>query len=100
MRAVAAALLLAGNLTPGHLTPGHLTPGDLAASDLAAGNVTAGAPADGHRIMLGAVGQTRREIQQREGETGHGLEGVRVFRRWNEPLFDNNQRWAKRTGHT
>lgn len=50
--------------------------------------------------MLGAVGQTRQEIQQHERETGHHLTGVRVFRRWGEPLFDGSQRWARDTGHT
>ena len=54
----------------------------------------------GHQLMLGATGQTRQEIQQRESETGHRLEGVRVFRRWDERLFDGNQLWAKKTGHT
>jgi hypothetical protein len=65
-----------------------------------AGTVAAGAPADGHRIMMGAVGQTRQEIQQRESETGHRLPGVRVFRRWDETLLNANQSWAKKTGHT
>lgn len=68
-----------------------------------AGSIVAGSPAapsPGHRIMLGGTGQTRQEIQQRESETGHRLEGVRVFRRWDEPLFDGNQQWAKKTGHT
>lgn len=60
-----------------------------------------GAPRPGtHRVMLGSVGQTRQEIQQREQETGHRLPGVRVFRRWDENLFDGNQTWARNTGHT
>jgi hypothetical protein len=67
---------------------------------LLAGSVAMGTPAPGHRIMLGATGQTRQEVQQRESETGHRLEGVRVFRRWDEPLFDGGQQWAKKTGHT
>ncbi|WP_285618739.1 hypothetical protein [Actinoallomurus iriomotensis] len=65
-----------------------------------AGSIVTGTPAPGHRVMLGAVGQTRQEVQQRESETGHRLEGVRVFRRWDEPLFDAHQEWARRTGHT
>lgn len=64
---------------------------------LAANLFTTSAP---HRIILGAVGQTRQEVQQRERDAGHRLVGVRVFRRWGEPLFDGGQRWAKRTGHT
>jgi hypothetical protein len=67
---------------------------------LVAGTVTAGSPDPGHRVMLGAVGQTRREIQQRELETGHRLAAVRVFRRWDERLLDSNQTWARGTGHT
>src|SRR5262249_43903877 len=42
----------------------------------------------------------KQEIQQRERETGQRLTGVRVFRRWGEPLFDGSQRWARDTGHT
>jgi hypothetical protein len=64
-----------------------------------AGNVLATSLAGGHRLILGTVGQTRQEIQQREREAGHRLAGVRVFRRWGEPLFDRDQRWARRTGH-
>jgi hypothetical protein len=61
----------------------------------------AGGPSPGaHRVMLGSVGQTRQEIEQRERETGHRLPGVRVFRRWDEPLFDGGQTWARDTGHT
>ena len=45
---------------------------------------TASASLRAPAIMLGATGQTRQEIQQRESETGHRLEGVRVFRRWDE----------------
>lgn len=67
---------------------------------LLAGTVAAGAPADGHRLMLGTVGQTRQEIEQREHETGHRLPAVRVFRRWDERLLDGNQTWARGTGHT
>jgi hypothetical protein len=65
-----------------------------------AGSVAAGSPVPGHQLMLGATGQTRQEIQQRESETGHRLEGVRVFRRWDEPLFNGDQLWARKTGHT
>jgi hypothetical protein len=65
-----------------------------------AGSVMAGSPNPDHQLILGATGQTRHEIQQREAETGHRLEGVRVFRRWDEPLFGGDQWWAKRTGHT
>ncbi len=72
----------------------------LAASIVLAGGLVTGPPAPEHRVMLGAVGQTRQEIQQREHETGHRLEGVRVFRRWDEPLFNGDQQWARNTGHT
>ncbi|MDN3352502.1 hypothetical protein [Actinomadura sp. DC4] len=65
-----------------------------------AGGVVSGSPSPDHRLMLGATGQTRQETQQREIETGHRLDGVRVFRRWDERLFDGNQQWAKKTGHT
>lgn len=72
----------------------------LAVALLVAGSVTAAPPPGGHHVMLGSVGQTRQEIQQRERETGHRLPGVRVFRRWNDPLFDGSQTWARDTGHT
>jgi hypothetical protein len=75
----------------------------LAALLMLAGSVATGAPsspAPAHRLILGATGQTRQEIQLRENESGHQLEGVRVFRRWDEHLFDGNQQWAKQTGHT
>jgi hypothetical protein len=65
-----------------------------------AGHILTSSPAGGgHRLILGTVGQTRHEIQEREREAGHRLAGVRVFRRWGEPLFDGDQRWARRTGH-
>lgn len=67
---------------------------------LLAGQLFATTPADGHRLMLGAVGQTKQEIQQHERETGHHLAGVRVFRRWGQTLFDGSQRWARDSGHT
>jgi hypothetical protein len=65
-----------------------------------AGTIAAGSPSNGHRIMLGSVGQTRHEIEQRERETGHRLAAVRVFRRWDETLLDGDQTWARDTGHT
>jgi hypothetical protein len=55
---------------------------------------------DHGRIILGTVAQTRRESEERERETGRHLTGVRVFRRWDQPLFDADQQWARRTGHT
>jgi hypothetical protein len=72
----------------------------VAAVVVLAGTVAAGPTADGHRLMLGTVGQTRQEIEQREHETGHRLPAVRVFRRWDERLLDGNQAWARGTGHT
>lgn len=66
---------------------------------LLAGNLFATSVPGGHRLILGTVGQTRQEVQQREHDAGHRLVGVRVFRRWGEPLFDGGQRWANRTGH-
>lgn len=50
-------------------------------------------------VILGAVAQTRQEAEERERETGHRLTGLRVFRRWDQPLFDADQQWAARTGH-
>lgn len=64
-----------------------------------AGNLFATPPAGGHRLILGTVAQTRQEVQQREKEAGHRLTGIRVFRRWGEPLFTADQQWAKKTGH-
>lgn len=68
----------------------------VAVASLAPGAV----PTGDHRLMLGAVGQTRQEIEERERETGHGLAAVRVFRRWGETLFDHDQEWARASGHT
>jgi glycosyl hydrolase family 26 len=64
--------------------------------------VVAGDSAAGERgrIILGAVGNSRAETLAREDETGHRIEGVRVFKRWDEPLIGADQRWAVRTGHT
>ncbi|MFG2005606.1 glycosyl hydrolase [Spirillospora sp. NPDC048911] len=47
------------------------------------------------RVALGVAAQNQSEIQQREDETGHRLAGVRVFRRWDEPVFDSSTRWAR-----
>jgi hypothetical protein len=55
---------------------------------------------DHGRIILGTVAQTRQESEERERETGRHLTGVRVFRRWDQPLIDADQRWAQKTGHT
>jgi hypothetical protein len=82
VRAVGAVLLLGGSI----VTSAPASPPST--------------PAPAHRIILGATGQTRQEIQEREHETGHALDGVRVFKRWDEPVFDGSQQWAKRTGHT
>lgn len=51
-------------------------------------------------IMFGATGQYKWEIQRREEELGKHLEAARVFRRWGQPLFDEDQLWARDTGHT
>lgn len=72
----------------------------LAALMVLSGTIAAGSPSAGHRVMLGSVGQTWQETQQREQETGHRLPGVRVFRRWDETLLDGNQTWDRDTGHT
>ncbi|MCW2902791.1 MAG: hypothetical protein JWO67_5056 [Streptosporangiaceae bacterium] len=59
--------------------------------------------AGGHvadRVTLGAVGNSRAETLDRERETGRRLEGVRAFKRWDEPLIGSDQRWAVRTGHS
>jgi hypothetical protein len=59
-----------------------------------------GAPGDRHRVILGAVGNSRAETIARERETGRPIQGIRAFKRWNEPLIGADQRWARRTGHT
>jgi hypothetical protein len=66
---------------------------------LLAGNLLMNAPAADHRLILGAVGYTKQETQQRERDANHRLVGVRLFRRWDDPLFGADQGWAKRTGH-
>ncbi|MEV0596372.1 glycosyl hydrolase [Nonomuraea cavernae] len=57
-------------------------------------------PVGERRLMLGAVGQSRAEIERRESETGVPLAGVRVFKRWDWTLFDADETWARDTGHT
>ncbi|MBG0820390.1 hypothetical protein HS048_06520 [Planomonospora sp. ID91781] len=54
----------------------------------------------GRKLMFGAVGQYREEILGREQELGQPLEAVRVFKRWDEPVFNEHQVWARDTGHT
>lgn len=79
----------------------------LIAMALAAGSLTMSAPGGeaaagrrvGNRVVLGAVGNSRAETLARERETGRRLEGVRAFKRWDEPLVGPDQRWAVRTGH-
>jgi hypothetical protein len=65
----------------------------------AGGDTAAGTRGHG-QIILGAVGDSRAETTAREHETRHRLEGIRVFKRWNEPLIGADQRWAAQTGHT
>ncbi len=72
----------------------------LAALMVLSGTLLSGSSPGAHRIMLGSVGQTRQETQQREIESGHRLPGVRVFRRWDETLLDGNQTWDRDSGHT
>lgn len=50
--------------------------------------------------MFGATGQYKWEIQEREKELGKKMEAVRVYRRWDERLFEEDQVWARNTGHT
>jgi hypothetical protein len=61
---------------------------------------TAGVADAHHRVILGAVGNSPAETIERERETGRPIQGVRAFKRWNEPLIGSDQVWAKRTGHT
>lgn len=61
---------------------------------------TAGSAAEEQdRMVLGAVGNSRAETVEREQETGRPIEGVRVFKRWDQPLLNADQRWAVQTGH-
>ncbi|GAA2081144.1 hypothetical protein [Actinomadura alba] len=57
-------------------------------------------PDERHRVILGAVGNSRAETIARERETGRRIQGIRAFKRWNEPLIGADQRWARRTRHT
>ncbi|MBC6459071.1 glycosyl hydrolase [Actinomadura sp. HBU206391] len=59
-----------------------------------------GASGDQDGVILGAVGNSRAETIERERETGRRVQGIRAFKRWNEPLIGADQRWAKRTHHT
>lgn len=52
------------------------------------------------RVILGAAVQNRAELQQREAETGQRFGGVRIFRRWDQVLVDDDLRWARDSGHT
>ena len=59
-------------------------------------------PSDPNRgsIMFGASGQYKWEIREREKELGKRMEAVRVYKRWDESLFGEDQIWARNTGHT
>lgn len=71
----------------------------LSSAVVPAASAGASAPGGGGHVILGTVAQTRAEAEQRERDAGHHLAGLRVFRRWDQPLFDADQRWAARTGH-
>ncbi|GAA1582338.1 hypothetical protein GCM10009678_76360 [Actinomadura kijaniata] len=47
------------------------------------------------RVLLGANAQNRRQIEEREADAGRRLPGVRVFRRWDEPLLGPDMEWAR-----
>ncbi|GAA3127916.1 hypothetical protein GCM10010466_18380 [Planomonospora alba] len=64
------------------------------------GPVPGGSGPQRRRLMFGAVGQYQEEILGREQELGRRLEAVRVFKRWDEPVFNEHQFWARDTGHT
>src|SRR5262249_11008378 len=53
-----------------------------------------------HQVILGAVGNSQVETVAREQETGRFIGGVRVFKRWDQPLINADQRWDVQTGHT
>lgn len=50
--------------------------------------------ADGRPLLFGASAPTRAAIEQTEQDLGRRLGGVRQFRRWGTPLFDQDDLWA------
>jgi hypothetical protein len=50
--------------------------------------------------MFGASGSTRELVQSHERTTGTRLHGLRVYKDWDDVLFNSSQIWARDTGHT
>lgn len=51
-------------------------------------------------LLLGASAPTRAAIERTEQDLGRRLGGVRLFRRWGTPLFDQDDVWAADGGRT
>jgi hypothetical protein len=53
----------------------------------------------GGGTLVGAVGNTKAQIQQAERQLGGHLATVRVFRAWGQPLNSSDIRWMMQTNH-
>lgn len=50
--------------------------------------------------MFGAVGNSRNNVVAHEKVLGRTLRGLRVYKEWDDNIFDASQTWARDTGHT
>ena len=57
------------------------------------------APGD-RRVLLGASGPDRPTVEALDAALGRQVRGLRVYRRWGEPLLDPTARWAVESGRT
>jgi hypothetical protein len=51
-------------------------------------------------LMFGASGSTRELVESHERVLGQRLNGLRVYKDWDDTLFSSSQVWARDTGHT
>ncbi len=77
----------AGSSTTGPVQPVPPRPPSLSASGV-------------RSVLFGASADTRAEIELQEQQLGRRLGGVRIFRRWGEPMLDADSRWAAQGGRT
>lgn len=82
-------LRLGGGLTAAALALGvALTPG------------TASATTRSTPTMFGAAGPSKEVIEAHERVLGQRINGLRVYKDWDDRLFSGTQTWARDTGHT
>ena len=61
---------------------------------------TASATSASSPVMFGAAGPSRSVVEDHERVLGGRLNGLRVYKAWDQRLFGSSQRWARDSGHT